>query len=239
MEKIPINLQNNNESVIKQNENNQILEKQELYSRIMQEVESVAILESDEDKEGNLLAPNGERSNLEEQDWKITRTPSFIRFFGNWKEKYNTEEYNLWVKFQEKQSYEDEITKLQKHKNEKRNSSMQAIDGLEESGLMDKNEMKNKHLEEIKENNKSYQNRIIDLTQKVSKIQAELINSDFNIHSHNLEYGKVLDENGEPFLLCRGTQRDLDDNGNFIIPEKEHYGEKFKVGVFLGKENEA
>lgn len=36
------------------------------------------------DKEGNLLAPNGKKSNLPEKLWQTVRTPSFKKFFGEW-----------------------------------------------------------------------------------------------------------------------------------------------------------
>jgi hypothetical protein len=81
-----------------------ILEQQDLYNRIQQEKYSVAIEEKDRDLEGNLLAPNGKISNLPEQEWKMTRTPSFLEKFGNWRGKYNKEEYDLWLKYQMKQN---------------------------------------------------------------------------------------------------------------------------------------
>lgn len=36
------------------------------------------------DKDGNLLAPNGKKSNLNENLWRTVRTPSFKRWFGDW-----------------------------------------------------------------------------------------------------------------------------------------------------------
>jgi len=36
------------------------------------------------DKNGNLLAPNGKISNLNEEQWKLVRTPEFISWFGAW-----------------------------------------------------------------------------------------------------------------------------------------------------------
>ena len=36
------------------------------------------------DKKGNLLAPNGKVSNLNEEQWKLVRTPEFISWFGAW-----------------------------------------------------------------------------------------------------------------------------------------------------------
>ncbi len=36
------------------------------------------------DKDGNLLAPNGKKSNLNETQWKIVRTDAFKNWFGDW-----------------------------------------------------------------------------------------------------------------------------------------------------------
>lgn len=36
------------------------------------------------DKSGNLLAPNGKISNLNEEQWKLVRTPEFKAWFGDW-----------------------------------------------------------------------------------------------------------------------------------------------------------
>ncbi len=36
------------------------------------------------DKNGNLLAPNGKISNLNEEQWKLVRTPEFMTWFGDW-----------------------------------------------------------------------------------------------------------------------------------------------------------
>ena len=36
------------------------------------------------DKNGNLLAPNGKISNLNEEQWKLVRTPEFKAWFGDW-----------------------------------------------------------------------------------------------------------------------------------------------------------
>ena len=36
------------------------------------------------DKDGNLLAPNGKKSNLNEKLWRTVRTPTFLKWFGDW-----------------------------------------------------------------------------------------------------------------------------------------------------------
>jgi hypothetical protein len=193
-----------------------ILEKQELYKQVMTEVENVEILETDKDQEGNLLAPNGKKSNLPELEWKMTRTPSFIKFFGNWKEKYNREQYDLWLKYQELQSHEDWL----KHLNED-------IEHFR----------KHSHLKD--EMIKSWQEKKVRVNHRISKLHAELINSGFNIHSYDLDYTKILDENGEPLLLYRGTDFSPDENSKFTIPKKNIHGKDFEVGVFFGNAQEA
>lgn len=192
------------------------LEKQPLFVQIMNEVESIQILETEKDEEGNLLAPNGKKSNLPELEWKIARTPSFLKFFGNWKEKYNKEEYNLWLKYQALQSHEDWLKMLNEEiEHYKRHSSI-------------KEEMI-----------KAWQEKKVRVNHRISKLHAELINSGFNIHSYDLDYTKILDENGEPLLLYRGTDFSPDENGKFVIPKKKIDGKEFEVGVFFGNEEEA
>lgn len=202
-----------------------ILKEQELYNKIQSEVGSVLIEEKDRDPEGNLLAPNGTKSNLTEQEWKMTRTPSFLKTFGNWKDKYNKEQYNLWLKYQEMQTCQDYISRYQQDKENRRRAIPQNMDA----------DYKKIELSIIE----GTQEDIIRLSHKVSKLQAELINSGFNIHSDNLDYTKVLDENGEPLLLFRGTNFAPDQNTKFVVPKKEIFGKQFEVGVFFGKESEA
>ncbi len=199
----------------KEQNNHPALEKQELYKKIKSEIGSVVIGEDDKDLEGNLLAPNGKKSNLSELEWKMTRTPSFLKFFGNWKEKYNKEQYDLWLKYQELQSHEDWVTKINEEIEHFRNSTIND------------------------EMIKSWQEKKVIVSHRISKIHAELINSGFNVHSYDLDYTKVLDENGEPLLLCRGTDFTPDENGKFTIPEKTIFGKDFKVGVFFGNAEEA
>jgi hypothetical protein len=207
------NQTNNSETYIKKN---YVLEKQDLYNKIQTEIENVFISENDRDKEGNLLAPNGKKSNLPELEWKMTRTPSFLKFFGNWKEKYNKEQYDLWLKYQEFQSCEEWLKHL--------NSDIEHF-------------RKHSHLKD--EMVKSWQEKKIKVSHIMSKLQAELINSGFNTHSYDLDYTKVLDENGEPLLLYRGTDFTPDKNGKFVIPKKNIHGNEFEVGVFFGNEEEA
>lgn len=215
--------------------------KQDLFETIRTEIESVSIEENDKDKEGNLLAPNGKKSNLPELEWKMTRTPSFIKKFGNWKEKYNKEQYDLWLKYQEKQTYEDYIKKCQSDKEAQKSSSLEALSNIRED--KEKYDSDGKwevyHLSKIKEWEDFYQKHIVRLYQKISKLQAELVNSGFNTHSSNLDYTKVLDENGEPLLLFRGTDFAPSDEGKFTVPKKNIDGKNFEVGVFFGTEMEA
>lgn len=220
---------------------NPILEKQELYRQIMSEIESVQILENDKDSEGNLLAPNGQKSNLPELEWKITRTPSFLKSFGNWKEKYNKDQYDLWLKYQEKKTCEDDIKDYHDYKEYRINQSLRALDNIrnENKDTEDKIYFEKYHLDNIKEDEAFYQRDITRLSQKISKLQAELINSGFNIHSYDLDYTKVLDENGEPLILYRGTDFSPDENSKFTIPNKNIQGKDFEVGVFFGKKEEA
>ena len=220
-------------------EKDSVLEKQELYKKIQIEIGGVSISENDRDKEGNLLAPNGKKSKLSELEWKMARTPSFLKFFGNWKEKYNKEQYELWLKYQEKQTCEDFIKNYQKYKESKRNQSLQALENIRTGEYSEKEKWEKYHLDHIKEDDAFYQKDIIHLSQRISKLQADLINSGFNIHSYDLDYTKVLDENGEPLLLYRGTDFSPNEDGKFVIPKKNIQGNDFEVGVFFGNEEEA
>lgn len=47
----------------------------------VREAKSVQLVK---DKDGNLLAPNGKKSKLTEYQWKIVRTPTFKKWFGDW-----------------------------------------------------------------------------------------------------------------------------------------------------------
>lgn len=245
MEKTPVNTTNKaeipktEEFVQKIEEQSFSVKKQELYRQITSEIEDIQILENDKDNEGNLLAPNGKKSNLPELEWKIARTPSFLKFFGNWKEKYNKEQYDLWLKYQEKQTCEDYIKRYQEHKESQKNQSLQALENIRTGEYSEKEKWERYHLDHIKEYDQFYQKDIIRLSQKISKLQAELINSGFNIHSYDLDYTKVLDENGEPLLLYRGTDFNPDESGKFVIPKKNINGNEFEVGVFFGNEEEA
>lgn len=59
----------------------------EVKARILDEIEKVVIKSQDRNLEGNLLvSPDGSRSNLNEQNWKIVRTESFKKWFGDWQE---------------------------------------------------------------------------------------------------------------------------------------------------------
>ena len=59
----------------------------EIRARILDESKEVLIKPQDIDSEENLLVfPEGPRSNLNEQRWKIVRTESFKEWFGDWQE---------------------------------------------------------------------------------------------------------------------------------------------------------
>lgn len=79
----------------------------------------------------------------------------------------------------------------------------------------------------------------IVINQEISSLHAELINSGFNVHSSSLDYTKALDENGEPLAVYRASDFKPDEQGEFVVPVKDYYGESFQVGVFLGKKEEA
>ena len=60
----------------------------EIWAKISDESNEIVIKPQDIDHEGNLLVlPEGPKSNLNEQSWKIVRTKSFIEWFGDWREK--------------------------------------------------------------------------------------------------------------------------------------------------------
>lgn len=54
--------------------------RQEEYSKEMQDI----LANAKRDSEGNLLAPNGEKSNLTERQWLQVRTKAFKDWFGDW-----------------------------------------------------------------------------------------------------------------------------------------------------------
>lgn len=53
--------------------------------KIQQEAAAIVISPTDKDEDGRLLGPNGKPSLLDEQHWRIVRTPTFIGWFGDWK----------------------------------------------------------------------------------------------------------------------------------------------------------
>ncbi len=71
-----------------ENKNETIEKMEELITNIMSEAEKFEIKENNIDKEGRLLVcPDGPISNLGKQSelwWKIARTESFKKFFGDW-----------------------------------------------------------------------------------------------------------------------------------------------------------
>jgi hypothetical protein len=179
----------------------EILERQQLFRDIMFEVDFVEILSTDMDTEGNLLAPNGEKSNLPEIEWKITRTPSFAEFFGEWDLPGAKEKYKLWLKYKELEDLEE------------REKYLAQFDSTDVE----------KNLRNCKE--------------EIAVLKEYLAGAGFD--AEQIDYSKVLDENGEPLLLCRSIDIPLDEDGNFTLREKEIRGEKHSVGIFLGQYEEA
>ncbi len=59
---------------------------QDITQQVIEEADAVEIGPSDRNEKSELLAPNGEVSALQnELHWKMVRTPSFLKWFGNWK----------------------------------------------------------------------------------------------------------------------------------------------------------
>jgi hypothetical protein len=56
-------------------------QKNQIEPNAIEEAKSIELIK---DKDGNLLAPNGEKSNLDEELWQIVRTPTFKKWFGDW-----------------------------------------------------------------------------------------------------------------------------------------------------------
>lgn len=212
--------------------NEQNIENNELYQKIKAEFSQVIITPENYNEQGELLAPNNEPSNLSEEQWKIVRTPSFKEWFGDWEKKYNPEDLNNWAKFQYSRFLESDTLGY----------IVSIIDNYTKDKLR---QLENKcSKEEIKQTDEYityWNNRRVPITHEISKIKAELGNANFN--PNLTDYGKLLDENGEPLVLCRGTNYGPNSNGNFEIPEigKRDYSDGLgvKVGTFLGKKQEA
>ena len=112
------NKENNPE--VEKEKRRQKIEANELYKKIMYEMDKVIIGPENKDKEGNLLAPNGKKSNLLEKEWKMTRTSSFKEWFGDWEKKYENGDYDYWTKFLLKKELEDNLLFTQYYIEEQR-----------------------------------------------------------------------------------------------------------------------
>ena len=53
--------------------------------KIMQEAIAIVIPPTDKDEDGRLLGLNGKPSLLDEQHWRMVRTPTFIGWLGDWR----------------------------------------------------------------------------------------------------------------------------------------------------------
>lgn len=208
------------------------IESNELYQKIKSELELVEIAPDNLSENGDLLAPNGLVSNLSEEEWKIVRTPSFKKWFGDWERKYQPEDVDNWAKFQYAKMLEDdvlgyilEMTSRQK----------------EDKVRLLNNKATAAEIEKVDESLSYWLNRKIPVTHEISKINAELVNAGFNPNTS--DYGKILDDNGEPLVVYRATNYGPNQAGNFEIPAvgKNHYldGLGVKVGTFLGRKEEA
>jgi hypothetical protein len=202
------------------------IEESELYRKILAEVRRVNIRPENRNEKSELLAPNGQPSNLSEEEWKITRTPSFKKWFGDFEEKFNKDDLEAWTKHQYKKSLE---LKALDNINERINNEKKRIPYLDkEEYIKDANE----HIAALNKDK-------IAIQHEINRLQAELINGKFS--PLKSDYGKLLDENGEPLILCRSSDYGPDDKGNFEIPmygKNESHG-GFKFGTFLGKKSEA
>jgi len=76
------------DSIEEQTQQDEAFDIEEFRSKCFEEARTIEIRTEDRDSEGNLLvSPEGPKSNLKEQNWKIVRTESFKNWFGDWQEK--------------------------------------------------------------------------------------------------------------------------------------------------------
>ena len=212
--------------------NKQNIENNELYQKIKAELDQIVINPENCNEQGELLAPNNEVSNLSEEQWKTVRTPSFKKWFGDWEKKYNPEDLDNWAKAQYVKVLEsDDLGYINKIIVNFKDEKIRAI----------KNKRTTEEIAQIDEWISDWNDRKIAITHEISKINADLTNNGFNKNSS--DYGKLLDDNGEPLVVYRATNYGPNQDGNFEIPEvgKGNYqdGLGVKVGTFLGKKEEA
>lgn len=194
-------------------ENQKKIEDSDLYKNIVAEIGAVTINPEDRDRYGRLLAPNGQVSRLPEKEWKMTRTPSFKNWFGDWQTKYSEAGFANWLKYQE-------IRKRQE-------------------GIRDNNE----YIEERGEQEfyasmvKMYQDQNNRYNGEIAAIQKELDKDNFKPELS--AYSKILDKNSEPLLVCRSTPWGLNKDGRFDVPFLQpERGVPFQLGTFFGKKEE-
>ncbi len=211
--------------------------KNKLYQEIINEIEQVIIKPENYNEKKELLAPNGQVSNLAEKEWKMVRTPSFKKWFGDWEKKYNKEDLKNWMKHQYLKSLEEDslsyiqryIENLKEYKLRRLNNNNPAF----KMGDEEKNDINNHYGQLIKD----WNDQRITILHEISKVQAEIVNKNFNPHLS--DYSKILDENGEPLMVWRGTDYAPNDQGFFEIPKLSSFSGEFPVGTFLGKKQEA
>jgi|GEM_PF-1194488 len=198
-------------------ENQKKIEGNDLYKNIAAEMDAVEIGPDNKDRWGCLLAPNGKTSELPEKEWKMTRTPSFKNWFGDWQAKYSEADFAHWLKYQEIRRRQEWI-----HDNE------EYIE--ERSGQ-----------EFYADSVKMYQSNNEKDREEIAALQAEL--DQVNFKPEESDYSKILDRNGEPRLVCRSSSWGLNEKGGFDAPflksEDWQGTTPFQLGIFLGDKSEA
>jgi len=201
----------------KLDENSDKIKNNGLYKKIESEMAAVAIAPEDKDRWGRFLAPNGQVSELPEKEWKMTRTPSFKNWFGDWQTKYNPTDFANWLKYQEIRKRQEII----RQNNED----------------IKKEDEKESHFSLAK----MYQDQNDRYDKEIAVLQADLDKDGFR--PEQSDYSKILDKNGEPLLVCRSTPWGLNKNGNFDVPflKPEDWQKEapFPLGTFFGKKREA
>jgi hypothetical protein len=136
-----------------------------------------------------------------------------------------------WIKFQYLKSLEEDSLSYI-------NSRLDYFKEKKERYKKNKDEEYEGYIKHDEEIAKSWNERRIAVSHEISKMQAEVINKNFNPHLS--DYGKVLDENGEPLMVWRGTDYAPNEQGHFEIPVVP-YGKSddVKIGTFFGKKKEA
>ncbi|MFZ4648904.1 MAG: hypothetical protein ACOYMB_04755 [Patescibacteria group bacterium] len=209
--------------------NEKNIESNELYKKVLEEASKIVIPADNYNEKKELLANNGQLSNLSEQEWKMTRTPSFKKWFGDWEKNYNPEDLENWLQYQYLRTLEEETIP----------SLTWQVENAKQYLNPSSWSYSKERAESYKKIQETWNARRIAVMHEISKIKAELVNKNFN--PHLLGFGKLFDKNGEPLVLWRGTDYGPNDKGNFVIPKigkTENHG-GVEVGTFLGKKYEA